>query len=229
MVTNTWPVECCPSCLESDSIPLGESDRLCLQCRHEWNPATTTGPIEREQHGYEIPGAIVPVAEMVRARPKTLAEQVADARELLVGRRVVWFSEGWDMTVIEITDDGVAILEDDGGLRLPADPDEFALIEESVLEDDVVAALGAVDLQAAAMVVRAAVASFATVAGTRVLGMPPEGYLPHDVEAMTVIEHGAAYAVATVALARGIPTEELEEIAETLDDAARAAEEATGL
>jgi hypothetical protein len=213
--------------LATDSVELPPDERLCLTCRYEWKPAETTGPLERGEHvAVNTTPAQTPADDVLPAAPD-LAAQVAAARAMLTGKTVLYFAEGIEGVVLDVFDTGYAAVEFYPGLILDLLPDEFTPIVDSGIPDDVVTALGAADLQAAAMTVRAAVTTIVTDMGHRRLGIPPAGWAPADLDALTIIEHGAAYAVAVVVLAAGLPTEQLSDIATMLDDAATAAKGAT--
>lgn len=220
----SWPDECCPACLETDSIDLAGAGRLCLQCRHEWDPATTAGPLPRDTAAVANAEIVRDVTALTADIDTDIATQLATARAMFVGRDVVYFAEGVVGRVAEVFDSGYSRVEFGSGFEIDLLPDEFALVETSVVPDEVVRALGAADLTAAAMIVNAAVETFAVTAGRRHLGIPPHGYLPADPEAWIVVEHGAAYAVAAVAMLTGFSNEDLTILAERMGDAARAAE-----
>jgi hypothetical protein len=145
-----------------------------------------------------------------------------------VGRTVLYWDENVEGEVVAVDDDGYCQV-DCGGLQVFLLPDEFSLVAtEDDLEEAQVAAIGILDLTAAALTIRAALDTIDSSDDVRKLGLPPHGWIPADAQAFAIAEHGAAYAVATLALTYGISNDQLSDIAMMLEEAAFAAKEATG-
>lgn len=224
MTLATWPLEQCPSCLEAQSVELVPGERLCLHCRHEWEPAKTFGPIDAEGNTKLIPPMLAVVDQPQDYPPDEIDAQVAHARSVFLGAIVRCDALGVQGTITEITDAGDAIVHLCDGYEVRVGPDEFAPVDLSVIPDETIAALVTTDLVVAAQIIRAGAETITERDGARRLTLPPDGFLPGDADEMLVIEHGAAYAVALIATQHGIPTAQLVSIAEMLDTAARAAE-----
>ena len=223
-----WETDRCPNCLQQNSVQLVGAERLCLACRHEWNPAETTGPNEHRELGALTFDAPAPVEIPPMPPEMELAAQVANARATFTGRTIVYHDEGVEGVVLEVFDSGYARCDFDG-LELDLLPHEFSLVtDEATIADAVVAELGRIDLTVAARVLEAAAQTIVNTGDARELGLPPDGWLVRDPDAWVVVEHGAAYAVAFLAVQYGIATADLTNIASMLDDAANAAKEATG-
>lgn len=249
MNVETWPVAQCPKCLHAESVALNDTTRLCLQpdCRYEWDPTATSGPLAATAipvpdshkvatvHRFPVSGQEVAEA-LRRTEPRVdpdpeasfdLELQLQRARDAFVGREVVWHNAGEHGVVEAVDDAGLARVAFGSGYFVDLTPDEFSLVEVADVADDTVRMIGSIDLSVAAQVVRAGAAALVEDNGERRIAFPPEGWMPEDAEAIPVIEHGAAYAVAVIANAFGMPTEQLVSIATMLDDAATAAREAT--
>ena len=228
MTAEVWPAEQCPACLHAQSVALDAGGRLCLNCHHEWDPSTTTGPLASTP----APApqlTIVEAAVVADMDPdEWLAATVADARARYVGTDVVLHSEGVVGTLAAIDDDGIATIEFGSGYSVTAGVDEFSAVDVPVVVDDQIAQVAIVDMHIAAQVLRAGAATIVDDAEGRRLGMGAEGWLPEDVGAILVIEHGASYAVALLAVTLGVPTEQILSMADMLDEAATAAKGATG-
>lgn len=222
-----WDHDRCPKCLQLESVELDAPQRLCLNCRYEWDADTTTGPLDTTQRLtsadvtaplYE-PG-YVDVSEQ-------LAERMAVARAKYVGRAVVYFDAGARGVCTAIDDNGLATIEFGSGFQVEAWPDEFDLLDNEGPSDAVVRELAATDLQVATIIMRAAAETLTIEDGKPRIGLAPDGYLPDDPDVLPVVEHGAAYAVVVLALTAGITPEDLVKASDVLEEAARAAKEAT--
>lgn len=220
-----WPETACPACLAESSAPLAAGGRLCLSCRHEWDPATTTGPLAEAPATQNPPG--VHLVEPGWSPPVLvdLATELDRARDLYVGQQVVVYEYEVNGTCTDITDDGIAVIDIGDGFIVHAEAQDFTLAEVDALPTPEIVELGAVDLTVAAKVIESAIATFVGEGDNRTLGIPPNGWLPRDVEAWPIVEHGASYAVAIIANIYGITTEQLEEIASEINKAALAAGE----
>jgi hypothetical protein len=223
-----WESDRCPNCQQQNSVPLLDGVQLCLACRHEWKPADTSGPVENPTFTTvdtpDVEQYVVP--EM--PPELQLAAEVARAREQFVGKTVLWWDENQEGEVEEVYDTGYVRVSF-GGLIVDLLPDEFSLVAtEDDLEEAQVAAIGILDLTAAALTIRAALDTIDSTGDVRRLGLPPHGWIPADAQAFAIAEHGAAYAVATLALTYGISNDQLSDIAMMLEEAAFAAKEATG-
>lgn len=194
----------CPSCGETLMAPLDDLRLLCLSCRTEFDPN-------------DIP-ELTP--------EQLMAQEIARARERYVGREVIVFEFEAAGTCTAVDDDGLAEITFGSGFTVLCDPDEFSLVAAEEVPDALVAQIALVDMGVAAQVIRAGANVLDKKDGEWVLGMAPEDWLPRDLDALPVIEHGASYAVALLAQHYGIEPDALDEIANKLDEAARAAGEA---
>lgn len=224
MNAQPWPAEQCPKCEEAQSVELTADLRLCLHCRHEWNPSITFGPVDAEGRATPLAPLVAVPDQPTDYPPDDLYAQAAHARSLLLGAEVAMPALGAIGNVNEITDDGWAIVWFDENHYVIVGPDEFTATGADVIPDETIAAIVTTDLAVAAQIIRAGAESLIEQDGTRRLTLAPDGFLPDDPDVMPVIEHGASYAIAVIATTVGIPTEQLLSIAEMLDDAARAAE-----
>lgn len=211
-----WPNDCCPRCLVTDSIELASRLRLCLNCQNEWNPAEVTGPLNES---LSVPSESAAASESVPTEfyPESdLDAQLKAAREAYLGRRVIVHDYGEPGKVVEILDNGFAVVEMAAGFMVSLLPDEFSLDESEAALDDAVVMLGSVDITVAALVIKAAIETLVGEGDEQRLGLPPDGWLVPDPEAWLVVEHGAAYAVAVLANMFGITKDQLQEIADKL-------------
>lgn len=219
-----WKFDRCPKCNAENSVELDADTRLCLECRHEWAPSVTVGPLvdTPTDAGVSSPPALQAVPD---PRPlDSFDAYLAEARSRLLGAKATYHDAGVDGTITEVTDDGYAILTFGSGYYVELLPNEFTVVAADVIPDDTITALATTDMNIAAQCLRAAVATLESVGTERRLSMPPEGWLPDDAGAMPVIEHGAAYAIAYLALQYGVATDDLTSMADMLDNAATAAE-----
>lgn len=219
-----WKFDRCPKCSAENSVELDADTRLCLECRHEWAPSTTSGPLDAAGAG-----AVMPPVPTLQAVPDPkpadpFADYLTEARSRLLGAKATYHEAGVDGTITEVTDDGYAILTFGSGYYVELLPNEFTVVEADVIPDAQITAIATVDITIAAQCLRAAVATIEAVGEERRMTMPPEGWLPDDAGAMPVIEHGAAYAIAYLALQYGVATDDLTSMADMLDNAATAAE-----
>lgn len=227
MTATDWVFSQCPACRHDNSVELDGATRLCLNCRHEWNSATTTGPLATAPM---LDNVIAPPTLAVVPDPPAVdgwANYLSEARSKLVGAKAVYHDAGAEGTITEITDDGFAVLEFGSGFQVFLLPNEFTVTAADVIPDEKIAALASVDMAIAAQVVRAGIAAIETVGDERRLTLAPDGWLPDDAGIMPVVEHGASYAVAIIAINAGISAETLAGMADELDKAAEAAKGAS--
>jgi len=152
-------------------------------------------------------------------------DPIATARDELVGREAIHFDSESRATITDIDEQGVATLTFGSGYEVFAYPDEFDVLPAVAVDDTTIAAFAETTLTTAARIVFAAVESFTVTDNERRIGVPPEGYLENDPELFWIVEGAAAQAVAGVAYAFGITTEQLRDIATQWTSAAHAAEE----
>ncbi len=223
MTVSAWPIEVCPECREASSVELDASSRLCLACRHEWNPIDLAStPYERPVETLESP---VPYLAVV-ADHADIAEtpaHIAQARSRYLGMLVALPDLGVSGVITEVAADGWVNVELDATYDVLVTPDEFTILDAAVIADDVVTALATTDMAVAAQILRAGAATIRGAGNQRELTLPPDGWLPDEAGLMPVIEHGAGYAVALVAISAGVSTDDLLSLAQGLDDAAEAA------
>lgn len=223
MTMTTWPVDQCPACRESSSVELDEAHRLCLNCRHEWAPAETTGPLVDTP--IVAPAVPTPALAVVRTPPASpaLADVLDEARDRFVGRDVIVHELEVSGTVDRIDHEGRMVVVFGSGYEIEVDPDDVTLIGIADIPDELVTAIASTDLSVAAQVLRAGAAAISEQGERRTLSMAPDGWLPDEAGIMPVVEHAASYAIAILATQYGIATDDILSIAEMLDDAAGAA------
>lgn len=219
-----WDFDRCPKCSQQSSVELDGATRLCLACRHEWNSATTTGPLTTPTAPALAVVPDVPTAPEYVKGLDSFDDYLHEARSRLLGAKAVYHEAGAEGIISEVTDDGYAILTFGSGFYVELLPNEFTVVEADVIPDDKITALATTDMSIAAQVLRAASATIETVGEVRRLTLPPGDWLPDEPGVMPVVEHGAAYAVAIVALECGVSSEQLVSMADMLDNAATAAE-----
>lgn len=247
MNVEPWPIEQCPKCLHADSMDLSTGARICLNCSHEWNPATTTGPLAQTSMPEPVPAPTIlvavptitsdePVAGARGADPASapatateesfdLALQVARAREAYVGRRVVYHDVPAEGTVVAVSDEGLATIDFGSGYSVDVTPDEFSLVDEPTEDDATLIAMSHVALTVAAQCIRAAATAIVDGDDGRIIGLAPGSWMVDDPAGLLLNEHGAAYATAMIAIAGGVATDQLLTIAAMVDEAAKAAME----
>jgi len=223
MTVSTWERDRCPACQKQESVELDEVVRLCLNCRHEWEPAHTVGPL-REQ---PITTETVP-APLLAAVPDPEPEdewsrQLREARSRYLGAEVIAHDLEAQGTVIQIDDDGWVRVEFGSGFYVDLLPNEFTVVDADVIPDETIAAIATTGATVAAQMIRAAAQTITQRGDERVMTLAPNDWLPDEPGMMPVIEHGACYAIAYLAIQYGIPTDQLVSIATMLDAAAEAA------
>lgn len=223
MTTAMWPATVCPSCQEDMSVELDADWRMCLRCRHEWHPSETTGPVVDAPapilNAVETALASVPTFEPVDA----LAGYVEQARSRYLGARVVVHELEVEGVVDEITDDGECVVGFGSGYSVTVTPDAFSVVELSPVTDDFAIQFGTLGMSIAAQIIRAGANTLVGPDDDRRIGVPPEGFLPDDPDALLSIEHGTAYAVAILARTYGLATQDLHTLADGLLSAAEQA------
>ena len=232
----------CPECGRDDSIEMSDGTRLCLSCRHEWDP--TQAPAESPR----VPAPPVldtddrlDTADILRATsiedvlapPMSAAELVAEhtgvqpADELpadLEGRFVVW--------TMDTNEPGLVIDQPRPGAVLVAKADgsehEWPRVELRVLTDDEVrewgARGGAPGDDEPLVPVIATVASLVLTVGLEAvpdddaspLLNPRIGWLPPPASDIPEVEQGAAYAVAILVRLFALDREAVAEVASNL-------------
>lgn len=228
MSSVTWELERCPKCLSTTSAALSDGWRLCLspECRHEWDPETTSGPLGEIVGWSETEAGTFAI--VVGGEEDDIVAQLAAARERYVGADVMVHELEAVGRVTMIDDGGIALVTFGSGFTVELEPDEFSAIEAATVPDEAVAAIAGTSATLAAQVIRAGAASMIVDEPEWSLGVTPENWLPMDADAIPVIEHGASYAIAMLALTYKISPEQLYDLAQGVDDAANAAKEATG-
>lgn len=224
MTATTWTPTDCPKCRASATVELDTDARLCLECRYEWAPSTTTAPFPvsmEEQARAQVPVARAPldIAD-VREAPA----HIAAARSRYLGAGVVLPTLSVSGTVTEITGEGFAVVDIADGFDVMVLPDEFTVTEPATVSDETITALATTEMTVAALILRAGAATVVQRGDVFTLGMAPDAWLPDEPGIMPVVEHGAAYAIAILATTAGISTDDLLALASRLDDAAEAAE-----
>jgi hypothetical protein len=218
-----WPATMCPSCQEDMSVELDTDWRMCLRCRHEWHPSTTTGPTEAS--AAPVTDAVTTALASVPTFAPTdaLAGYVAQARSTFLGATVLVHELEVQGTVGEITDDGECIVTFGSGYWVEVTPDQFTVMEPAPVDDAFAIQFGSLNMAVAAQVLRAGANTLTGPDDDRRLTVPPEGFLPDDPDALMVIEHGVAYTVAILALTKGIASDDLRALADALDERAELA------
>lgn len=223
MTVAQWAPNMCPKCRSTSGTDLGDGIRLCFNCRWEWDPATTTGPIvEPLTVVPDFDGTTAPVAAVVEALQQR-DDPLAVIRSNYLGCEVVVNEFDAPGTITEVDDDGFVTVEFGSGYSVRCAPDEFVVTDAQVIADETIEALGTTYLTVAAQVLRAGAATIAGDGESRRLAVPPDGWLPDDPDVMPVIEAGAAYALAALALTAGIANDDILSMADMLDEAAGAA------
>lgn len=223
MTIAQWPATMCPSCQEDMSVELDTDWRMCLRCRHEWHPSQTVGPVA------DAPAPVSDAVTTALAAVPTfepqdeLARYVEQARSRFLGATVVVHELEVEGIINEITDDGECIVSFGSGYWVTVTPDQFSVIEEPKVDDVFAIQFGSLNLAVAAQIIRAGANTLTGPDDDRRITVPPEGFLPDDPNALLVIEHGTAYAIAIVARAYGLSPDDLREMADRLEATADAA------
>lgn len=247
MITERWPAEQCPKCLHANSMDLSTGERICLNCSHEWDPATTTGPLAATPFTMMVPdspklvavpartddggsggggsGSTSPTPPVDPEKSFDLALQIERARAAFVGKRVVYHDVPAEGVVSAVSDDGLATIDFGSGYSVEATPDEFSVVPEPEDDDATLIAMSHVALTVAAQCIRAAATAIVDGDDGRIIGLAPGSWMVDDPAGLLLNEHGAAYATAMVAIAGGVPTDKLLTIAAMVDEAATAAQE----
>lgn len=227
MTVASWSVETCPHCFKSSSVELDSDARLCLECRHEWAPSSVTAEtFARPAETVDVPAPIL-AAVPEPATGGGAEGPVTAARSRYLGCEVMVHEVDAVGVITEIDDAGMSTVTFGSGFYIVCAPDEFTVTDAKVIEDETITALATTDMAIAAQVLRAGAATIEDHDGVRHLTLAPDGWLPDEPGVMPVVEHGAAYAIATLATTHGIATEDLLAMADLLDNAADAAKGAT--
>lgn len=223
MTVAAWAPNMCPKCRSTSGTDLGDGIRLCFDCRWEWDPATTTGPIVEPLTVVPDPVVVAPEATEAPGTSPGSPDPLAVIRSNYLGCEVVVNEFDAPGTISEVDDDGFVTVEFGSGYSVRCAPDEFVVTDAQVIADETIEALGTTYLTVAAQVLRAGAATIAGDGESRRLAVPPDGWLPDDPDVMPVIEAGAAYALAALALTAGIANDDILSMADMLDEAAGAA------
>lgn len=242
-MTQTTPnTMACPECAADDSIELALGERLCLACRHEWNPLVDAAVRAVEPYVEHVQRSDDPdIARVLSAttpdevltEPLTAAERIAehtgvepaDDADPLLGRfvRIVGYT---DLALVVETgvDGGRAVIEWASGIRstFPT-TDLSALTDEEVNEHNATPAVD-VDDDGPIVGVIATIASLVLSVGAeavagdedRTLLNPRIGWLPPPASDIPEVEQGAAYAVAILIRTFNLDGNVVIEIAQSL-------------
>lgn len=232
----------CPECTSTNGVPMTDGTRLCLDCRHEWNPAdvrrlavaTPPPPSPAEatpEAATRPPGPLTaegapPAVDDVLGPPAAVqAERAAQAAlDALLGTWVV-LEGGQAAMIVGFPDDDHATVEighNTGEVQTVTVP--FGDVERSLdapapvadVPDETAVALARVNMAVAGLVMRAGLAAVAGEYPNAELVTPATGWLPLDVEGLPAVEQGSAYAVAFLVHAFSLDREIVGAIADTL-------------
>lgn len=242
MTANTIAQPTCPACGRDDAIDLDSGDKLCLNCRNEWNPrvaATTTQvavppPVLDADDRIDVADILAATSiEDVLAPALTAQELMRDHGIALPdatppddwsGRFIRNDVTGDVFLVTEDTGDEVLTCADqDGGVALVGRTRSTLLPDDYEAGDDEEGNEGDAD-NAPHVPTIATVASLVLVVGCeavaddeeRSLLNPRIGWLPPPASDVPEVEQGAAYAVATLIRFYGLPKEEIMAMAASL-------------
>lgn len=242
VTANTIAQPTCPACGRDDAIDLDSGDKLCLNCRNEWNPrvaATTTQvavppPVLDADDRIDVADILAATSiEDVLAPALTGEELMRDH-----GMHVVHLPKADDLLgkFVECDQDGrvglVAATEGDSHIEVEFDTGGrlwLAVHDVTVMPDDYEPTTseegneGDAD-NAPHVPTIATVASLVLVVGCeavaddeeRSLLNPRIGWLPPPASDIPEVEQGAAYAVATLIRFYGLPKEEIMAMAASL-------------
>jgi hypothetical protein len=237
----------CPSCGNTITAPLDGGRRLCISCRHEWNPndahtLRVVPPIPPEvpaeapvvavpSHPATPPPAPLDPLEGVLGPPPEVAEaeRALEALYALVGTDVV-LEGGQLATIADFPDDDH--LEVVIGAGTDSERTEVVDLNDVVrsvdapppvleVDDATARALAGVNLTVAALVLQAGLASIAGEYPNAELLTPPAGWLPLDADGLPALEQGVAYAVAFLIHAYSIDRGQVAAMAEMLFNASQ--------
>jgi hypothetical protein len=241
-VTQTHPTTTsCPNCQGGSSVPLSDGILLCLDCRHEWNPALTpalrpvptipqagagdddTGGSVVHPAGSPVSSADLPAGVEADASVPVSADDGWQVLHDLVGTTVI-LEGGQKAEIVDFPDDDhVEVLVGIGGANLRTEIVPWDIIERSVdqpapvadVDDDTARALGLVNLTVAALALQAGLATIEGDGPDAGLTTPPSGWLPADVDSLPMLEQGVAYAVAALILTHGLDRDAVARQADT--------------
>ena len=212
----------CPECGHDNGVNLADDNRLCFDCRHEWNPADVdwqavsllqklsadapSDAMETMALGTEaLTGTVIPErlppSEPTDIDPTTEWETIKERLETqLVGREITWNKGDMGGTVYAINDDGEAEIHGADGIDYTLDANELDPILDAPelvdMDAETVAALGSAQLVMAGLALSAGLRTVAPEGARNPLLPPPSGWLPNDKDSIPIIESGVAYAVA---------------------------------
>lgn len=209
VTTDTPAAIVCPNCHSTEGVALTPTNRLCFDCRHEWNPADAP-PLALVPE----PPAAPTVDDVLGPPDGVVAERDAQARlDALIGTEVI-LEGGQRAAIFSFDDDDtvtVLVTYDDGHV----DPMQvnFNDIVRSIeparpvveLPDADALALASTVGTVAALTLRAGIAMIEGEHPNRTIGLPPTGWLPDEKGTIAITEQGVAYAVAILVHAFNIP------------------------
>lgn len=222
-MTTTQPsTTACPQCHADDSIEVGVTDRLCLQCRHEWNPAqvrlqpvlAVVPPTFDSDDGDDVNRILAAESlDDALGEPLTAAERIAehtgvpldddDDDDPLLGTFVaVEGHEDLALVVETVPIDRYVVEYANGNRRTvnradlaPVDLDDTQLDESPDATPDNDAPLVGTIAAVAALCLTVGAEAVANDE-SRTLLNPRIGWLPPPASDIPEVEQGAAYAVA---------------------------------
>lgn len=242
MHTDAPTVTACPTCTSTNAVGLSDGTLLCLDCRHEWNPADVpvSRPVPPPTRPVPVPSPAATTDRKAVARPPgtsvdtdTVAgpddddaggPAVAVSLEELVGTDVV-LEGGQPATIVGFPDDDhMEVIVGEGSDTERFEVVGFNDVERSItapppevaVSDETAVALAQVNMAVAGLVIRAGLASIAGEYPDAQLLTPPTGWLPLDTEALPALEQGVAYAVAFLIHAYSLDREQVGAIADLL-------------
>lgn len=235
----------CPSCGNTITAPMDGGRRLCISCRHEWNPtdpprlravsdlpivAPTPAPVEGDARPPAEPSPVPPPAAVAPLDAEVVTDDPAAgtaALEALVGTDVVL--EGGQLATITgfPDDDHMEVVISAGTEAERLEVVAFGDVERSVsapppvadVPDETAEALARTNMLVAGLAIRAGLASYAGDGAGAELLTPPAGWLPDEM-AVPALEQGVGYAFAYLALALNIPRTTMEAVALGMIDTA---------
>ncbi|HET9247716.1 MAG TPA: hypothetical protein VFO15_18070 [Xanthobacteraceae bacterium] len=247
-MTQTDPTTlACPSCGNTITAPLDAGRRLCINCRHEWNPndAPRLRAVPTQPSGVPAPPPVVPTRPASDTEPPGAtheAEAAADDTEGTDGPE-------WDATPLEALVGTLVVLEGGQVATLVSFPDDDHAevvigagtdaerlevvslndVERSIdapppvadVPTETAVALAAVNMTVAGLVLQAGLASIAGEYPNAELLTPPTGWLPLDVDGLPALEQGCAYAVAFLVHAYSLNRDDVAGIAAMLLNASQ--------
>ena len=242
MTTDTPTVAACPTCGATTGVAMSDGTRLCLGCRHEWNPhavpagptstqaAPTTaeaaaGPVRRVADVTGPAGDVTGPDDVLGPPPSEVAARAAQAElDALIGTDVI-LEGGQRATLVGFPDDDHAEVRlygaDDDATTVTVDVGD---VERSVdvappaldVDAPTAEALARVNMAVAGLVIQAGLSAIAGEYPNAELITPATGWLPIDADGLPALEQGAAYAIAFLVHAFSIDREMVGAIATML-------------